>query len=161
MSGELLIIRHGESEANVGLSKDADSSLTEKGREQSRQVARRLVAHDLSGFIGITSPYRRAIQTAEEIAKITGLSFTVDENVREWAAAATVNGRYYPTDSAEQLAERLRTFLHQHQGRKLVVVSHAGPLAVLSQIAWGETPHTEGEFWAGVPNGCVRWLRTT
>ena len=159
MTTDLIIIRHGESEANVGLSKEADCSLTEKGREQAREVAHRLSAHDLSGYVGLTSPYCRAKKTAEEIANLTGLSFTVDENIREWAGAATVNGKHYPAESGEELTERLRAFLRQHEHRKLVVVSHAAPIAVLMQLAWGETPNTEGEFWAGVPNGCLRWLR--
>lgn len=159
MNTELFIVRHGESEANVGLSTEPDCCLTAKGLEQARQVAKRLLAHDLSGFAGITSPYHRARQTAEAIAQATGVSFTVDENIREWAAAATVNGRHYPAETTDQLADRLRAFLQQHQGRKLIIVSHAAPLAALMPLVWGEAPNFEGSFWAGVPNGCLRWLR--
>ncbi len=42
MAVELIIIRHGESEANVGRSTDADCGMTDHGLEQARQVARRL-----------------------------------------------------------------------------------------------------------------------
>ena len=161
MAVELLLVRHGESEANAGRSDDADCALSGKGREQARQLAHRLLAHDLSGWVGLTSPYRRATQTAEEIATVTGLSFAVDEAVREWAGPAMVNGRHYPAESGEQLVERLKGFLRRHDGRKLVVVSHAAPIAALTQVAWGETPNTKVQFWDGVGNCCLRWLRTT
>ena len=79
MSVELLLIRHGQSEANAGLSLDLDSSLSDTGLEQARQLAQRLGDHDLSGFVALTSPYRRTRQTADEIAKATGMTFAVDE----------------------------------------------------------------------------------
>ena len=72
-----------------------------------------------------------------------------------------VNGRQYPAESGEQLIERLKGFLRRHDGRKLVVVSHAAPIAALTQVAWGETPNTKVQFWDGVDNCCLRWLRTT
>ena len=159
MAVELLLIRHGEREANVGRSTDPDCSLTDRGLEQARQVARRLKSHDLSGLTGLASPYCRAQQTAAEITRITGLPFTMNEGIREWAAAATVNGRHHPA-VCEELVERLRAFLREQDGRRLVIVSHAAPIAVLVQLAWGEVPDTSGPFWAGVPNGCLRWLKT-
>ncbi len=69
--------------------------MTEKGLEQARLAARRISACDLTGFVGLTSPYRREIQTAAEITWATGLQFAVDDGIREWAAAATINGRHY------------------------------------------------------------------
>jgi len=161
MNLELLVIRHGESEANIGRSTDVDCPLSENGLEQARLVARRVSRCDLRGFVGLTSPYRRALQTAAEVTKAAGLEFAVDESIREWAAAATINGRHYPAESGQQLVARLGDFLARHDGRKLVVISHAAPIAVLIQLAWGEVPNTEGAFWAGVPNGCLRWLKTT
>ncbi len=161
MAVRILAIRHGESEANAGLSREVDCSLSVKGFEQARQVASQLAGDDLSGFIGLTSPYRRAMQTAAEIAKATGLPFTMEEAVREWAGAATINGRHYPVESGEQLAQRLADFLRRHDGRKLVVVSHAAPIAVLIQLAAGEPVSTQGAFWEGVANCRPRWIRTT
>ena len=160
MAVDIMLIRHGESEANAGRSSDADCSLSETGLEQARQLAQRLVNHDLSGFVGLTSPYRRTMQTAEEIAKVTGISFAEEEAVREWAGAATVNGRHYPVESGEQLVERLADFLRRHEGRK-VVVSHAAPIAALVELVGGRTPDTSGPFWEGIENCCLLRLRTT
>ena len=157
---ELILIRHGESEANLGLSKDPDCLLTDRGREQARRLASELARHDLSGFVALTSPYRRAVETASLIAAATGLSFAVEELAREWGDLATVSGRQYPKETPAELIARLRHFLANFAGRKIVVVSHAAPIAVLTQLAWGETPNTEGQFWTGVGNCCPRWLKT-
>lgn len=161
MTTELLLIRHGQSEANIGISNDPDCKLTPIGIEQAQHVGSRLAKHDLSGFELIASPYTRTAHTALEIVQATGLSLTVEELIREWGDMATVGGKQYHKESAEELIARLREFLRVYHGRKLVVVSHAAPIAVLTQLAWGETPNTEGQFWTGVNNCCLRWLRTT
>lgn len=161
MATELLLVRHGESEGNTGVSKDPDCPLTMKGVEQARRSGLRLARHDLRGFTFITSPYRRAVQTAAEIFAATGMSFTTDEQVREWGVVATIDGREYAAEAADELVTRLREFLREREGQKLVVVSHAAPIALLTQLAWGETPNTDGPFWSGVGNCCLRWLRTT
>src|SRR5687767_7265427 len=124
MATELLMVRHGESEGNTGVSKDPDCPLTMKGVEQARQSGLRLAGHDLRGFTFITSPYRRAVQTAAEISAATGLSFTTEERVREWGVVATIDGRPYPAESADELVERLTGFLRARAGQKLLVVSH-------------------------------------
>jgi broad specificity phosphatase PhoE len=161
MPTELLLIRHGESEGNVGLPCDADCALTPTGRQQARRVARQLLEHDLRGFVGLTSPYRRAILTAGEIAAATGMAFAVDEDMREYAGEAMVNGKLYPRETGAQLIARVTDFVRRQSGRKLVVVSHAAPLAVLIQLATGQPPDTTGEFWAGLENCCLRRLKTT
>jgi broad specificity phosphatase PhoE len=158
---ELLLIRHGQSEANVGLSTDPDCGLSPAGHEQAVALAGRLVGYDLRGFTGVCSPYRRAVQTARIIADATGLEFIRDERVREWGPAATAGGRSFPQEPVESAAQRLREFLRRSRGKRLVVVSHAAPIALLTQLAWGEVPVARGEFWAGVGNCCPRWVKTT
>ena len=158
---ELLLISHGQSEGNVGASTDPDCGLTDAGLEQARSVARKMGALDLRGFTALTSPYRRALQTAREIAVATGLTFAEDEAVREWGPAATVGGRTFDAEPVEQTVHRLEAFLRARRGQRLVVVSHAAPIALLTQLAWGEPPNTQGQFWVGVGNCCPRWIKTT
>jgi broad specificity phosphatase PhoE len=158
---ELLLVRHGQSEANAGTSTEPDCALSDLGRQQARALARRLGALDLSGFVALTSPYRRAVQTAEEVALATGLSFAVDEALREWGPTATVGGRTYPQEPVADTVHRLERFLRERAGQRLVIVSHGAPIALLTQLAWGETPTTAGQFWTGVSNCCSRWVKTT
>jgi probable phosphoglycerate mutase len=153
---ELILVRHGESEYNVGLSRHLDSRLTERGREQSRKVAAELAELDLGDFAGIVSPYRRARDTAAIIAEATGVDFEVDELVREWGEAVVIEGRRYEHEPIEQVVQRLRRFVEGRRGQRLLVVSHGTPVAILTQLARGEEPVTVGEFWAGVENCCLR-----
>jgi broad specificity phosphatase PhoE len=161
MTTELLLIRHGQSEANVGASSDPDCGLTELGRQQAGRVGRQLRDYDLADFVAVTSPYRRARQTAEVIAREVGLAFAADEAVREWGLKATVDGRAYPREPLAEVVARLGDFLRRYAGRRVLVVSHAAPIAVLTHLAWGERPNTVGEFWAGIDNCCPRWLKST
>lgn len=153
------MVRHGESEANVGLSSDPDCPLTVRGREQARVLAASLARYDLSDFVGLTSPYRRARDTAVALEAATGVRFEVDADLREWGAAAIIDGQNYPSESIEQMVERLQAFLRRREGQRLLVVAHAAPIALLTQLAWGETPTTEGKFWLAVGNCCPRWVK--
>lgn len=158
---ELLMVRHGQSEANIGASTDPDCALTALGLEQARSLARRLDGMDLSGFIGMTSPYRRAVQTAELLGLSVGLKFEIEPDLREWGPAATISGQAYAQEPVLDTVRRLKEFLRRRAGQKLFIVSHAAPIALLTQIAWGEPPITEGPFWAGVGNCCPRWLKVS
>jgi broad specificity phosphatase PhoE len=158
---ELLMVRHGESEANVGVSTDPDCALTPRGLQQARDLAPRLAKLDLRGFLAVCSPYRRAVQTAEVLAAATGLRVEVDPDVREWGATAVVGGQTYPQEPIAETVQRLERFLRRRQGQRLLVVAHAAPIALLTQLAWGEKPTTEGQFWVGVGNCCPRWLKVT
>src|SRR5688500_2419802 len=154
MNTELLLVRHGQSEANAGCSTDPDCPLTDLGRSQARRLGERLAGCGLSDFLALTSPYRRARDTADAIARTTGLAFVDEPAVREWGASATVGGQSYPNEPIAEVVRRLEEFLRRYAGRKLLVVSHAAPIALLTQLAWGEEPTTAGEFWSGVSNCC-------
>jgi broad specificity phosphatase PhoE len=110
----------------------------------------------LAGFAGVVSPYRRTLQTSRIIADIAGLEFAVDDRVREWGGTATIDGREYPLEAIEDVVVRLRTFLDMCRGRRRVIVSHAAPIALLTELAADRAPIITGKFWEGVENGCVR-----
>lgn len=156
---ELLLIRHAESEGNTGQSSDPDCRLTDRGRGQARDLARQLAAADVGGFDAVCSPYRRTVDTAGLIAGTTGLRFAIDPAVREWGPTATVDRQHYPPEPIAAVIERLSGFLDRCRGRRVVVVSHAAPIALLTELAWGEPPTTEGRFWVGVGNCRPRWVR--
>jgi len=78
--------RHGESVANVADRElrrrplDADR-LSPAGFEQARTLARRLAGQGLDGIV--TSPYRRARETAAVIGETLGLHVEVDRELHE------------------------------------------------------------------------------
>lgn len=99
MPTELLLARHGESKGNViretaegrradNLDLDvADSevALTDAGESQAIALGKWLATHDRQPDLVISSPYRRALQTAELVMDAAGLGGAprVDERIRD------------------------------------------------------------------------------
>ncbi len=81
-AGEVLLIRHGESEANIGLPSDTPQGipLTAWGHQQARQLAESLPAPDL---IAVSS-YRRACQTAEPSIRLFSQALVETWEVHEF-----------------------------------------------------------------------------
>jgi broad specificity phosphatase PhoE len=85
-------MRHGETVFNrvYGATRRdpgvADPALTEVGRAQAEAAARRLAGEDVRRLIA--SPYTRALETAEIVARHLRIPVTVDARVRERAAFA-------------------------------------------------------------------------
>lgn len=83
MSRELILVRHGETLLNVARITQgwSDSELSEQGRTQVVQLARRLVALQPTAIY--SSPLGRALSTAQAIADATGLEITTHDGLRE------------------------------------------------------------------------------
>lgn len=157
---EFILIRHGESEANVGLSDHPDCALTPRGIEQARAAAQRLAAFDLSRFNLRVSPYTRARCTADLLSKSIGRRFQVEPLIREWGKECSIDGVCYPTETREQLVQRIKAFYATARGQRFLIVSHAAPIAVMLQVFAGNEPHIEDNcFWEGIENCCLYHLR--
>lgn len=83
----MILIRHGQTEFNRVFSATRcdpgirDPDLTDHGRRQARAIAGALRALNIERLI--TSPYKRALQTAEIIADYLGLPITVEALIAE------------------------------------------------------------------------------
>jgi len=92
----MILIRHGESTWNVHFGRCridpgiADPPLTAKGRAQAADAAKALEGAGLDRLV--TSPYRRAVETAAIIADILGLDIHVEPLVRERCAFSCDQG---------------------------------------------------------------------
>ncbi len=77
------LVRHGQtaSSARMAYSGRSDIPLTDTGREQALQAARRLAGAGVDAVV--TSPLIRARDTAQAIADATGAPLTVDERLTE------------------------------------------------------------------------------
>jgi phosphohistidine phosphatase len=62
---ELYLLRHGIAEQQSSTGRDADRRLTEEGREKLRRVLKRAASADVSPSLILSSPYKRALETAE------------------------------------------------------------------------------------------------
>jgi broad specificity phosphatase PhoE len=79
----LILIRHGETDWNVEgrWQGQADVPLNARGRGQAAQLAHSLA--DIGISVIVSSDLSRATQTAEELARVTGLSIHIDPRLRE------------------------------------------------------------------------------
>ncbi len=88
----MILIRHGQSEFNVVFSRTRqdpgirDPALTDEGRRQAAEAGEALRGAGLTALV--TSPYRRALETAEIVARILGVPVEIDPVVGERAAYA-------------------------------------------------------------------------
>jgi phosphohistidine phosphatase len=74
----LFLVRHAHAEKG---DPDALRQLSERGREEAREVARQLAGHDTPPTVVLTSPLLRARQTAEQIAQAAGAELRLDERI--------------------------------------------------------------------------------
>lgn len=158
----ILVCRHAESEWNARFSRTRidpglpDPPLTPRGREQARELARRVAAEGVRRILA--SPYRRAIETALVVADALGVPVEVDPLVRERFAFSCDVGtpasrlrRLFPdldldhlpeiwwstrVESDEAVALRVhalrRRLAADSAPRPLLVVSHWGLLRALT-----------------------------
>jgi phosphohistidine phosphatase len=80
---QLLVMRHGKAEDSHPQG-DAARRLVEIGREQARRAARMLVHAQQVPDIVLTSPYERALRTAEEFCTTAGIAAPI---IQDWLAS--------------------------------------------------------------------------
>src|SRR5687767_8994826 len=87
----MILIRHGQSEFNVHFSRTGidpcivDPHLTATGREQVREAAKAIQRAERPIARLLTSPYTRALPTAEIVADVLKVPVDVEPLVREHA----------------------------------------------------------------------------
>ena len=86
MHTDVFLVRHGESLSNVegrlcGI--PPGPGLTERGRQQAEAAARRLLGRGVRPSRIVSSPLARAIQSAEPLARATGLKVELHDALRE------------------------------------------------------------------------------
>ena len=113
---EIFLIRHGDAlpagdEIVPGGTYD-DQPLSSLGRQQAEALAARLQATSFDAIY--SSPYRRARETAEALARAHGLDVVIEPEVREIRLGQIGNGLprdVSPDDYAVALRERLNTIV--------------------------------------------------
>jgi phosphohistidine phosphatase len=126
---KLYVLRHGIAvdRGTPGYERDADRCLTPEGQEKMEQAARGMAALGLEFDLILTSPYVRARETAEIVARVLGLEERLE-----------VCDALVPGGSRKDLFKRLKECAADSQ---LVIVGHEPDLSELI-----------GELIAGDPN---------
>jgi broad specificity phosphatase PhoE len=114
------LVRHGESEANVGKVKswqvgDHAIALSERGRAQARDVGRTLGRAFLDGALIYTSPYRRTRETLAGILEGVGVA-GADTRVYEDPRLREVEHGYEDVEAQEQRRKTHGWFYYRFTG---------------------------------------------
>ncbi len=163
---ELLVIRHAEpirvtAEESGGR---ADPGLTDLGRQQARRLAAWVAADGIDHIV--SSPLRRATETATPLATTTGLPVTIDEDLGEYDRSATeyipveemraansdrwqamVEGRWEDFGGEDPRTFRARIvpcfdrIIDAHPGERVAVVCHGGVTNVYLATVLGMDRH--------------------
>jgi len=155
------LLRHGETPLSVEkrFSGRGDPALTDRGVAQAKAAAHRLAEHTIAAVI--SSPLRRAMQTAQAVADALGVKVVVEDGFVEtdfgaWEGLtfAEVRSRWpdqmsawlaspdvAPTDGEpfSETFERVRrareSVVAGYAGSTVVIVSHVTPIKVLVREA--------------------------
>jgi broad specificity phosphatase PhoE len=173
---KLILIRHGETDWNVQgrWQGQADVPLNVHGRQQAMQIAKTLVSENISAIY--SSDLGRAIETAEALARLKGLSVHIDRRLREihqgdWQGLliTEIKARYARLfdermknpfeiappggETVSQLKERIllaiNEIIQKYPQETVAVVSHGFALALL-RTHFNQLPIEE--VWALLPD---------
>ncbi|MDP9332876.1 MAG: histidine phosphatase family protein [Actinomycetota bacterium] len=162
---DLLWVRHAEPERIApGTGVPADPGLTARGREQAERLAAWLALEAID--VVLSSPQRRAIETAEPVARAHSLDVRVVEGLVEYDVqsdsyipmeelratgdpqlAAMYEGRWedFGAESTETFRSRVAATLDEvvgaHPGRRVVAVCHGGVINVALAVVLGLDRH--------------------
>lgn len=181
-----LLLRHGETPLSTErrFAGRGDIPLTEEGLRQAAAAAERLAARGGIDVI-VTSPLRRARQTADAVARATGAPLLADDGLIEtdfgkWEGMtiAEVSQRWPDQVSAwmrsvdvappggESFADvisrvnaALDRLLAEHQFRTLLLVSHVSPIKIAACRAMLAPPATLFRIQLDVASLCeIGWF---
>ncbi|GIH69369.1 bifunctional RNase H/acid phosphatase [Sphaerimonospora thailandensis] len=164
----LLLLRHGQTPLSIDkrFSGLGDPLLTPAGMAQAEAAAARLSREPYEIDVIVSSPLKRARQTAEAVAVRTGLTVEVDEDLREtdfgvweghtfaevqqrWPdqlAAWLADPDVAPPDgesfaAAARRVDRARErIVKAYESRHVLVVSHVTPIKLLVRFALNAPP---------------------
>ena len=172
---KVYFVRHGESEGNVNYThQTAETALTEKGKGQAETVSQRIAHVDFDMLI--SSPYARAMSTAEEISSLTKKGIIVSslfiervkaseqENLKRNSPEALVlhdlymtaflkGEKYKDAESFDDIKLRIQNaldYLEKLDAERIVVVTHGMFLRALGgYVILGElfTPELCNKCW--------------
>ena len=142
--GKIILVRHGETDWNRELriqGGSSDTPLNEKGRRQAEDLALRLNRDRIQAVY--SSPLKRALETAETIARYHQLGVVVEPLLRE-IEAGTLEGV-----TPGELGKRFSELLTQDGVSKKIPGGES--LTELQQRCWGcieqiSRKHTDGDL---------------
>jgi phosphohistidine phosphatase len=152
---QVYLLRHGAAEEERSGLNDADRALTQDGRRKLRQTLRTAARADLQPTLVLTSPLKRAVQTAE-----------IAQEVLNYTGELLQTEALMPSSHVEEVWNELRD--HRDEAA-IMLVGHnpqfsdlAGYLLgapnVQIDVKKGSILRIDFDNFASQPNGVLRWF---
>ena len=153
---EIYILRHGIAEEAQTGKPDSERALTEEGRHKLRQVLQRAAAAGAEPTLILSSPYRRAVETARLAAQVLDCGEMLNTEA------------LLPSSTPEDVWQEIRT--HRQEPALLL----AGHEPLLSQVAAyllgapgiqidmkkAGLVRIDQDGFHGPPRGLLKWMLT-
>jgi phosphohistidine phosphatase len=152
---QIYLLRHGIAEDRKPGMSDADRALTAEGVQKLREVLKRLHASGVQPALILSSPYKRALQTAE----IAAAQFGYKEDILRTTALQ-------PDSDPEDAWEEIRV----HKGEpSILLVGHEPLFSMLSAFLLdsrslrvdfkkGAILRIDVEIAGALPRGLLKWM---
>ena len=154
---QIYLLRHGVADDGKPGRPDTERALTGEGRDKLRRVLKRARTADCSPSLILTSPYLRAVQTAEIAADVLGYR---KELVNTQALV--------PEASADDVWQEIRV----HRGESAILLASHEPLmstvaayllrspALQVDMKKGAIIRVDTERFPAEPHGILKWMLT-
>jgi phosphohistidine phosphatase len=154
---EIYLLRHGIAEERPATGQDADRRLTDEGRAKLRRVLERAHAAGVQPSLILTSPLRRALESAEIAARELGY-----EGKLQRTDALT------PNSSPQQVWEEIRAhkdepaiLLSGHEPLFSAVVAYLlGSTRAMVHFRKGALVRIDVAGFGAAPAGILEWMLT-
>jgi phosphohistidine phosphatase len=153
---DVYVLRHGEAEERETGLADRDRKLTAKGKRDLKDVLRLARKAEVAPNLILTSPLRRAQETAAIAADVLGCKHVLETR------------NLLPGASPEQIWKEIVT---DHKVEKIVLAGHQPHLgsligllleaAVMVDLKKGSMVRIETHGKLGPPRGVLKWMITT
>ena len=153
---EIYILRHGIAEEGKAGAPDADRALTDTGREKLRAVLEQAHVAGVKPSLILTSPYRRAHQTAHMAGQVLGCHKIVETEILVPGSA--------PKAVWEAICARRREpalLLAGHEPLLSMTVGYLlGAPSLQVDLKKAALVRIDQETFSGAPHGVLKWMLT-
>ena len=176
----VLLARHGESDWNRAKRWQgfADRPLTDLGHRQAQELADRLAGTELDAVY--SSDLRRAVETAEAVARPRGLEVRTTPDLREvdvgaWSGLTRSEAEARSPQAYERwlqggegwedgetyaelgtrVVRAIRAIAANHDGGRVLIVAHGGTIRAIHAAALGVDIHTYRRIQRVEPNATL------
>jgi phosphohistidine phosphatase len=153
---EIYILRHGIAEEAKAGAPDAERALTGTGREKLRAVLERAREAGVKPSLILTSPYRRALQTAHMAGQVLGCNKIVESEILAPGAA--------PKAVWDAICARRREpalLIAGHEPLLGMTVGYLlGVPALHVDLKKAALVRIDQESFGGAPRGILKWMLT-